>query len=251
MGKRTSQDVTRQLQQENYNEVSQTSREAEVIQRSAVPSRRDERSSDTTSSNSRRVNAPITPPSLSRSTYDNAVVQMTAPNNSPGSTSHSPSSSAQVHSSNVGHTSPTTQQVHMNNQHAPASPQTAPHMSARDNENNSQRSLSQIPSQETPAPPNVADNAVHAPPFTLKQGDLGPNMVLRGLASEDIPTMMRENRSRVEIDSQDQCTPDVIDRPRRLHSLRHRNFGVAYRVTVGKFSSSRRRSSNPRPCNLG
>lgn len=54
--------------------------------------------------------------------------------------------------------------------------------------------------------------AEQATRFNLKQSDLGTNMALHGFATEDIPYIMREHRSRVQINSQGQCSSEVIDR---------------------------------------
>lgn len=43
----------------------------------------------------------------------------------------------------------------------------------------------------------------HAARFTLKPFDLGRNLALHGLATEDIATVMKEYRSRVQINSHD------------------------------------------------
>ena len=150
-------------------------------------------------------------------TVNDADSQSSALINSPGINTQTSRTAANVrHCSNAGNTLPATQ-VHMNSSNAgktspainvgqasPASQQgtstsaTQPHVSSG---NNFQR----LPIQ-TPSP------HAHIPRFTLKPNHLGPNMVLRDLASEDIPTIMREYRSRVEINSQDQCTREEIDR---------------------------------------
>lgn len=51
----------------------------------------------------------------------------------------------------------------------------------------------------------------YATRFTLKQSDVGTNFALHGIATKDIPSIMREHGSREQIDSHDQCSSEIID----------------------------------------